>query len=143
MVLFDILYSLTTGTVPSSMLQKLKISGGCLESTLFQNGQFQCYNLLLYISANGKSIYSSLIGDDSMTLEYIDETLRICFISSNELRKVFGDVKEVFVQESCTIDQTQLCADSQSIVDTSYVHIFGNKGILTLSSDANETGLFH
>ena len=129
-----------TATVPLSVLQDDQVFGTCLESSLFVMAQFECSNPQMCISANGKSKYISFADEEFLSLIYEHETLQICFINNDVIRNVFGDVKEIFVQELCVINSKEFCSDPESITGASYVHIFGSKGTLPLVS--NGTGLF-
>ena len=130
-----------TATIPSSLPQELQVSGTCLESSLYMFIMSQCQDLQIYMSANGKSKFVSLADEQLFSTSFDNGALRFCFTSSNEFHNIFGDVKEVFVQEVCVIDPNELCGDPESHVGDSYLHIFGSRGRIPLPF--NQTGLFH
>ena len=110
-------------------------------SSLYTVVEFQCTNFQICITANEKSKFVIITNEQLFSLNFEQGTLQICFPSSAAFHDIFGEVKEVFVQEVCVSNSTEVCGDPQSVAGASYVHIFGSRGRLPLPF--NQTGLFH
>ena len=135
------LLCLYTGTVPSSDLQQVHISGSCFKPSTYNNGQFQCSNPQLFMSTNKKSLFVGLFShSDFFYRENSHETLHICFMNVDLFLNTFGDVSEVQLQEYCAINPNNLCANVSLSGDVDYAQVYGSRGVLYLLP--NGTGLY-
>ena len=119
-----------------STVQQLEVSGTCLESSLFGSIEHHFSDIRISIAANAESKYVSFTNQDFFYLIYEKEVLFICFVSKEAIQSIVGNVKEAFIQEVGLVLPDDLCELPQSSWDSSYVLVFGSKGVLALNSTA-------
>ena len=132
---------LYTATVPSSKLEQFQIFGtSCLDITTKTDFPHLCSLPIIIFSANGLSeVYSLLDQTNFFNLEFTAGKIFVCFGGADPFYQKFGDVKEVLVQEVCSVRPDALCTNLSINGNVHEANIYGNRGIITLNP--NGTGL--